>query len=126
MPLTIVQRSVDRVPGGMPVTPVEGEAVFAIVAIPLTTVQVPVPVAGVFAARVKSPLLHLIWSGPALDTDGKACTVAAPVANVCAVALVLLALTFPLAPFVASDFKRIYTVVADTEAPLLAMIKDPA
>ena len=56
------------------------------------------------------------------DTVGKDRTVDAPVDTVCDVALVLLALTFPLAPLTASDFNRIYTVVADTEVPFLATV----
>jgi hypothetical protein len=120
------QRSVALVPAVTPVTAEVAEEAVAIVAVPLTTVQVPVPVAGVLAAMVKSPLLHLAWSGPALAVVGNACTVAAPVDTVCVVALVLLALTFPLAPFVASDFNRTYTVVADTDVPLLGMVTVPA
>ena len=59
-------------------------------------------------------------------TVGNARTVADPVDTVCVTALVLLALTFPLAPFVASDFSRTYTVVADTVVPLLGMVTVPA
>ena len=56
------------------------------------------------------------------DTVGKDRTVAALIGSDWGVALVLLALTLPLAPLTASDFNRIYTVVADTEVPLLATV----
>ena len=40
------------------------------VAVPLTTLHAPVPTEGLFPARVKLPLLQLLWSGPALAAVG--------------------------------------------------------
>ena len=45
---------------------------------PLTTVHAPVPVAGLFAAKVtvvKPQVAAPVWSGPALDTVGAPVTV---------------------------------------------------
>ena len=120
------QRSVALVPTGTPDTVEDAKLAPAIVAVPLITVQLPVPMVGTLAASVKSPLLHLDWSGPALAAVGNAWTVAALIASVCVVALVLLAPTFPLAPLTASDFNRTYTVVADTEVPFFGMMTVPA
>ena len=55
------------VPGPRPVTPVLGDPGVVIVAVPLTTDQLPVVGAsGVFAASVAMPgTLHTLWSGPA-------------------------------------------------------------
>jgi hypothetical protein len=47
-----------------------------------------------------------------------------PVAVVWVVALVVLALTFPLAPFVASDFNLIYMDTELTEVPLRVTVTD--
>ncbi len=65
-----VHLNVTLVPAGTPVTPEVGDDGFAIVAVPLTTVHVPVPAAGVFPARVKFPLLQFDWSGPAFAVGG--------------------------------------------------------
>ena len=40
------------------------------VAVPLVTVQAPVPEAGLLPARVKLPLLHWVWSFPAAAVVG--------------------------------------------------------
>ena len=81
-PLLIVQRSVAVPPEGTPVTPEVEEDEVVIVAVPLTTLQAPVPVVGVLPASVKEPLPHCAWSGPALAAVGAADTVADPVADV--------------------------------------------
>ena len=57
--LDMVHLKVALVPTGTPVTADVGEAGVVIVAVPLTTVHKPVPTAGVLAASVKPPLLHL-------------------------------------------------------------------
>lgn len=51
-PLLIVQRSVTGVPGTSPVRPVVLSVGVVIVAVPLTTLQVPVPLVGVLPAKV--------------------------------------------------------------------------
>ena len=124
--MVIVQRSVALVPGGTPVTPDVAEEVVVIVAVPLTTVQVPVPVAGTLPASVNAPLLHCVWSGPAAAVVGAADTVPVPVAVVCVVALVVLALILPLAPFVASDFNRTYIVTPLTVVPVRVTVSEEA
>ena len=58
VPLLIVQRSVALEPDGTPVTPEVAEDDDVIVAVPLTTLQVPVPVTGTLPANVNDPLLH--------------------------------------------------------------------
>ena len=58
VPLVVVQRRVALVPAGTPVTLEVAEEDVVIVAVPLTTVQVPEPVVGTLPARVKVPLLH--------------------------------------------------------------------
>ena len=54
----MVHRSVAGVPAITPVTPEVVELGVVIVAVPLTTLQAPVPVEGVLPARVNEPLLH--------------------------------------------------------------------
>jgi hypothetical protein len=56
--LTMVQRKTAEVPVGTPVTVDIGEPGVVIVAMPLVTVHVPVPIDGVLPARVKLPLSH--------------------------------------------------------------------
>jgi hypothetical protein len=58
--LVTVHLNVALVPAGTPVTPEVGEDGVVIVAVPLTTVHVPVPAAGAVAASVKLPLLQLV------------------------------------------------------------------
>ena len=124
LPLAIVQRNVALVPSGTPVTPEVAEDGVVMVAVPLTTVHVPVPVVGAFPASVNEPLLHCAWSGPAAAVVGVAYTVPVPVAVVCVVALVVLALILPLAPLVAFDFNLTYIVTELMEVPLRATVTD--
>ena len=126
LPLVIVQRKVALVPAGTPVTPELAEDAVVIVAVPLTTVQVPVPVVGTFPASVNAPLLHCVWSGPAAAVVGVAYTVPVPVAVVWVVALVVLALTLPDAPSIASDFSRTYIDTPVTVVPVRDTVKDDA
>ena len=58
MPFEIVHLNVALLPAVIPVTPEVAELAVVIVALPLTTLQVPVPVVGVLPARVKLALLH--------------------------------------------------------------------
>ena len=74
-PLLIVQRSVTLVPAGTPLTADVAELALSIVAVPLTTDQLPVPTAGVLPDKVKLPLLQLDWSAPALAAVGSWLTV---------------------------------------------------
>lgn len=60
VPLVIVQRSVALVPAGTPVTPEVAEEGVVMVAVPLTTLHVPVPTLAVLPASVKEPLLHCV------------------------------------------------------------------
>ena len=60
VPLVIVQRNVALESAGTPVTPEVAEEFDVIVAVPLTTLQTPVPVDGVLPASVKEPLLHCV------------------------------------------------------------------
>ena len=72
-PLLIVQRNTAVVPAGTPVIVVAGELALVINAVPLSTVQVPVPMAAAFALIVKMPVLHCsICTGPASATVGVA------------------------------------------------------
>lgn len=66
--MVIVQRKVAGVPAVTPVTPEVGEEGVVIVAVPLTTLQAPVPVVAVLPANVKEVLLQLTISEPALAT----------------------------------------------------------
>ena len=72
VPFEMVQRRVALEPTVTPVTVDVREVGVVIVAVPLTTVHVPVPTAGLFAARVKFPLLQLEMSEPALAVVGVA------------------------------------------------------
>ena len=71
-PLLIVQRKVALVPTGTPVTPLFDAVGAVIDAVPLTTLQLPVPTAGTFPDKVKLPLPHCSWSDPAFDAVGAA------------------------------------------------------
>ena len=57
-PFDTVHRSVALVPTGTPLTVVLKELALLIVAVPEATLQLPVPMAGAVAFRVKVPLLH--------------------------------------------------------------------
>ena len=59
-PLEMVHRSVALEPAGMPVTVDVEDDGAVIVAVPLTTVHCPLPVAGVLPARVKVPELQAV------------------------------------------------------------------
>jgi len=67
-PLLIVQISVSELPAGNPVTPDEGELEVVIDVDP-NAVQFPVPMVGVFPARV-AVVAQTDWSGPALAVVG--------------------------------------------------------
>ena len=62
-PLLVVQRSVAVLPAVMPVMVVVAEFILVIVAVPLTTVQVPVPIAAGVAAIVNVLVLHCVMLG---------------------------------------------------------------
>src|SRR4051812_36041328 len=70
--LVVVQRNVFDAPGVKPVTADVAEFGFAIVPLPETKVQVPVPTAAVVAANVVEVEPHKVWSGPAFAVDGGA------------------------------------------------------
>ena len=72
LPLLIVQRTVALLPAAMPVIVVVGLPALVTVAVPLSTLQVPTPTAGVFAAIVNIPLSHWSRSTPASDVVGLA------------------------------------------------------
>lgn len=55
----MVHRRVALVPTGTPVTVDVADEGVVIVAVPLTTLQTPVPVVAALPARVKDPLLQL-------------------------------------------------------------------
>ena len=61
-----------ELPTGTPVTPEVLELGVVIVAVPLTTLQAPVPTEGELPAKVKLPLLQLFKSVPALEVVGTA------------------------------------------------------
>jgi hypothetical protein len=67
-PLVMVQRKVAGVPAVTPVTPEVADEGVVIVAVPLTTLQAPVPVVGVLPASVKEVLLQFTRSEPAAAT----------------------------------------------------------
>ena len=58
VPLVVVQLSVALVPAGTPVTPEVAEDGVVIVAVPLTTLQTPVPTLGALPASVKELILQ--------------------------------------------------------------------
>jgi hypothetical protein len=58
IPFDIVHLNVADVPAAIPVTVEVAEFVVVIVAVPLTTVQRPVPLVGVLPANVKLETLH--------------------------------------------------------------------
>lgn len=72
LPLLIVHCKVAELPIASPVTVVVFNRVSVIFAVPLTTVQIPVPMPGLLATKVKVSLLHCEISGPAFETEGKA------------------------------------------------------
>ena len=67
-PLVMVQRKM-VVPEFNPETSLVGEFAFEKVAEPLTTVHVPFPIAGLFAASVVVEK-QMVWSEPAFEVDG--------------------------------------------------------
>jgi hypothetical protein len=69
-PFDTVQRSVALVPTGTAVAVVLKEFTLVIVAVPDTTLQMPVPVTGAVAFSVKVPLLHCAMSAPATAALG--------------------------------------------------------
>jgi len=73
-PLVMVHRRVAEAPTVKPVIPEVGEEGVVIVAVPANTVQVPVPTAGVFPAKVAVVTLHKFWLGPASATVGGVAT----------------------------------------------------
>ena len=73
-PLAIVHRSVAVVPGTKPVSPDDGDDGVVMVAVPDTTLQLPVPITGVLPERVAVVTLQRVWSGPALEEVGGAST----------------------------------------------------
>ena len=67
-PLVILQRITTVVPAIKPVIVVVGELAVVIVAVPLTTLQLPVPMVAVLPAKVAVVTLHMVWFGPASAT----------------------------------------------------------
>lgn len=74
-PLAIVQRNVTDVPATKPVIVVVGDDGVVIVAVPDTTVQVPLPVVDVFPSNAYEVALQRVVSAPALATVGSSSTV---------------------------------------------------
>jgi hypothetical protein len=72
VPFAIVHLNVAEVPTGTPVIPDVADVGVVIVAVPIITLHVPVPVTGEFPARVKLPLLHWLMSVPAFAVVGVA------------------------------------------------------
>jgi len=70
--LLIVHAKVAAEPAGTPVPVDVLEPGVVIVAVPLTTLQAPVPTTGLLAARVKIPLLQFSKAEPALEAVGRA------------------------------------------------------
>jgi hypothetical protein len=70
--LEMVQRNVADDPITRFVTAEFGELGVVIVAVPATTLQVPIPVVGLFPAKLVVVTLHKPWSGPALAAVGNA------------------------------------------------------
>jgi hypothetical protein len=75
VPLAIVQRRVTSVPGVRPVIGVFSSFISVIVAVPLSTVHVPVPTIAVFPARLVEVTLQRVWSTPASAVVGDWSTV---------------------------------------------------
>ncbi len=69
-PLLMVQRSVADDPTTMPVTPEVDNVVVVTVAVPVITLQAPVPTVGVLAVKVAVVTLHKFWSTPAAEVVG--------------------------------------------------------
>ena len=70
--MLIVHVKVALVPAVIPVTPDVAEAGVVIVADPLVTDHAPVPVVGVFPAKVKAAVLHWLMAEPATEVVGVA------------------------------------------------------
>ena len=70
-PLLIVQVNVALVPAVIPVTPELYADGLVILAIPLVTVHKPVPIVGLFPAKVNVGVLHCVIAEPATDVVGK-------------------------------------------------------
>jgi hypothetical protein len=90
--LVIVQRKVTVPAATKPVTPLVGEVSVVIVAVPLTTLQFPVPVTGALPAKVDVVTPQAgVWSGPAAATVGASFTTTDAVFTAAAAPQVLLA-----------------------------------
>ena len=68
--LEMVHLRVAELPTTKPVIPEVGEEAVVMVAVPDTTVQVPLPDVGVFPARVVAVTLHKLWSVLAVAVVG--------------------------------------------------------
>jgi hypothetical protein len=66
-PLVTVHLNVALAPEGTPVIVVVADVALVITAVPVTTLQEPVPTVGEVAAMVKVPLLHCVILEPATD-----------------------------------------------------------
>src|SRR5690606_37799973 len=84
VPFSTRHSRVAEVPAGTPVMVVLKAFGLVIVAVPDTTLHVPVPITGSVAAMVKVPSLHCSRSGPATAGDGKAWLVRMMSSNVSA------------------------------------------
>lgn len=71
LPLDMVHRNVTVLPATSPVTAEAGSAGLTMVAVPDTTFQTPLPVTGVFPAKVVD-VPHTVWSAPAFAVVGVA------------------------------------------------------
>lgn len=71
----IVHRSVAVVPGTKPVSPDDGDDGAVMVAVPETTLQLPLPITGALPERLAVVTLQRVWSGPAFDEVGGGSTV---------------------------------------------------
>ena len=71
-PLLTVHRSVALVPAVIPVTVVLARDGLVIVAVPATTLHIPVPFTGGVAAIVKMLVLHCSMSVPGCESEGEA------------------------------------------------------
>ena len=118
-PFVIVHRSVTLDPAFRPVTvdvAEEGVVTVAPFATP-TILHAPVPVTGALPARVKFPLAHCSWSGPAVATVGVALLVSTTSLNVVHEPLVIVQRKVALLP----DGMPVTVVVADAVLVIVAV-----
>lgn len=121
--LVIVHRNTFG-PTPKPVTPLPGEAGEVTEPEPLTNVHAPVPVVGVFPARV-AVVAHTTWSGPAADVVGGATRVTVTSSKLAVHGGLLIVQRNTLAPMLSPVTPLFGALGVETDPPPLIVVHVP-